>query len=187
MRARNTFVRWALPRHRRLTFVTLRLGSPDPAVSRNRRRARTSTTTLTDFCNRHKARAHWRTIVTRRCAAFHGVALRLAALRRCVAAPTTSGPESAPCKARKPTLIPKRTSQSPAPALATLEVKRRFRRRSRLTSGSPRERTNLRKRARMPSCCAGSVRFYSTRSGRTRRAYTRLARAFYRPRNGAVR
>jgi hypothetical protein len=32
----------------------------DRAVSRNQRRARTSTTTLTDFCNRRKARAHWR-------------------------------------------------------------------------------------------------------------------------------
>jgi hypothetical protein len=52
-------------------------------------------------------------------------------------------PEPAPCKARKPTLNPKWTSQSPAPALATLEGEERFRRRSRPTSGSPRERTNL--------------------------------------------
>jgi hypothetical protein len=60
----------------------------DHAISRNRQRARTSTTTLTDFCNRRKARAHWRTIVTRRSAAFHGEALRLAARRRCETAPT---------------------------------------------------------------------------------------------------
>jgi hypothetical protein len=104
-----------------LTLARHRLGPLEPAVSRNQRRARTSTTTLTDFCNRHQARAHRRTIATRRCAAFHDVALHLAALRRRVTAPTVSSPESAPCKARKPALGPKRTSQSPAPALANLE------------------------------------------------------------------
>jgi hypothetical protein len=67
----------------------------DRAVSRNQRRARTSTTTLTDFCNRRKARAHWRTIATRRSAAFHDEALRLAALRRCETAPTVQSRVSA--------------------------------------------------------------------------------------------
>jgi len=71
-------------------FRQRQLGPLDRAVSRNQRRARTSTTTLTDFCNRHRARAHWQTIVTRHRAAFHDVALRLAALRRRVAAPTIS-------------------------------------------------------------------------------------------------
>jgi hypothetical protein len=63
-----------------LAVTTRRLSPADRAVSRNRRRARTSTTTLTDFCNRYKARAHWRTITTRRSAAFHE--RRRCALRR---------------------------------------------------------------------------------------------------------
>jgi hypothetical protein len=67
----------------------------DRAVSHNQRRARTSTTTLTDFCNRRKARAHWRTITTRRSAAFQDEALRLAALRRCETAPTVQSRVSA--------------------------------------------------------------------------------------------
>jgi hypothetical protein len=87
-----------------------------PAVSRNRRRARTSTTTLTDFCNRRKARAHWRTIVTRRSAAFHDEALRLAALRRCETAPTVRDWSQRRARHGSRLWYPTWTSQSPAPA-----------------------------------------------------------------------
>jgi len=43
-----------------LGFRQHQLGSFAPAVSRNRRQTRPNTTTLTNFCNRRKARAHWR-------------------------------------------------------------------------------------------------------------------------------
>jgi hypothetical protein len=170
------------------TFVRRRLGPLDPAVSHNRRRARTSTTTLTDFCNRYQARAHWRTIgLPGRCAAFHDVALRLTTLRRRVAAPAVSGLESAPCKARKPAATRNRHPSRPRRPSPPWRAERRCRCRSRLASGPPRERTNLRNRARMSFAVLGSFRFYSTRNGRARRALRRLARASFRPGKRAVR
>jgi hypothetical protein len=150
MRARNIFVRREPPRHRRSVFTERRLGPLDLTVSRNRRHARTSTTALTDFCNRRKARAHWQTIATRRSAAFHGEALRLAALRRYETAPTAR--DSSQRRARHGSRLeyPTWTSQSPAPVPTHWRVTGCFRGQPRLTSRTPRERTISWKRARMP-------------------------------------
>jgi len=83
-------------------------------------------------------------------------------------------------------LDPKQTSLSPDPARSHWSMSKEFQNRSRPTSDPPRERTNPRKRARMPSAVRDPVRFYSTRSGRTRQTFVRLARTSYRPGTCAV-
>ena len=134
-----------------------------------------------------QARAHQRTIETRRSAAFYGDALRLAALRR--HAPVTrfdvvrrrrtdrSARESAPCKARPPALVlnehPCR-ERRPHHAGAWQE---RFRRPPRLTSGPPRERIEPLVRARMPFTARDPSVSIRPGLAAIRQAYARLLRA----------
>jgi hypothetical protein len=144
-------------------------------------------TTLTDFCNRRNARAHPRTIVTRRPAAFHGRTLLLAERRRRAMRTDRPARESAPRKARPPTTNLERTSLSRAAASTHWSVRRGS---SGARQGPPGvRRANERTfgKSRDAFSCAGSVRFYSTRSGRTWRADARLARASSHPRLGVDR
>jgi len=137
-----------------------------PAVSRNRRRAHTSTTTHTDFCNRYEARAHWRTIedpalrrFSRRCAAPRGApAMRHRTGR--------SAPESAPCEARKPALALNWTSLSPAPAPVPWRVAELIRSQPRPTFGFAARTDEPSETSQDAFRRARSVRFYSTRTGR---------------------
>jgi hypothetical protein len=116
MRARNTFVEG----RRRVAVAGCHHPTASPphrAVSRNRRRARTSTTTLTDFCNRRKARAHWR---NDRCPALR----RFSRVERCALrrsgdakiAPTVLAPSQRRARHGSRLWYQNQTSQSPAPA-----------------------------------------------------------------------
>jgi hypothetical protein len=132
-----------------LTFASAGLARPLPPSAatdgvRERTRQRSP-----NFCNRSQARAHWRTIVTRRRAAFHDEASHLAVLRRCETAPTVQ--VRSQLRARHGRRLWSRIGHPVAdPGPGTLEGDGEIRSRSRPTVRTPRERTNPRKRARMP-------------------------------------
>lgn len=87
----------------------------DSALERTRQRS-------PNFCNRSKARAHWRTIVTRRPAAFHDETLHLAVLRRCEPAPTVQVPSQRRVRHGSQLWSLTWTSESPVPAPAHWRV-----------------------------------------------------------------
>ena len=181
MRARDIFVRCSPPRHR-CWLDQHRLGPLAPAVSHDRRRARTSTTTLTDFCNRSEARAHWRTIVTRRHAAFHGEALHVEVLRRCETAPIAQVRVSS-ARGAEAGSGPELDIQSPPSAPAHWRVTGS----SESGLGPPRERrANGRTLGNEPGCLSlCEIRpFLFEPDWPAQRAHARRARASSHPRNG---
>jgi len=185
MRARDTFVQRALPRHRR----KLALAPAWPArsaVSRNQRRAQRarqhSLTSAIDSKPEHTGERPFPgalpLFTTERCA--------FEALRRSENRTDRSDPESAPCKARKPAPILKRTSQSPRPVSTPWRMSRK----SRFGLGPPRaRRANGYAFGNEPGCLSLlEIPSLPIRPGGAalRQAYARLARTFSRLRRAPI-
>jgi hypothetical protein len=160
MRARNTFVRGALPRHRRSAFTERRLGpptTPSAATDGVPERARQhSPTSAIDAKPEHTGER-----------SLPG-ALPLFTAKRCASRRSGGakphrpfGPGVSAAQARKPALVPDLDIPVTGAGPDNLEGDGVFRGQPRLTSGTPRERTIPWKRARMPFAArdpSGSIR-----------------------------
>jgi hypothetical protein len=115
----------------------------DSALERTRQRS-------PNFCNRSKARAHWRTNRYPAPRRFSRRGVHLAVLRRCETAPTVQVPGQRRVRHGSQLWSLTWTSESPVPAPAHWRVTGEIQDQPRPTVRTPRERTNPRKRARMP-------------------------------------